>query len=220
MKGFFIAKEGLWLGILPFIAGLFFLWLDLNISGILLCLISVFILYFFRQPYRVAIPKEAIIYAPADGRIIQIREEYENSFFKELVYKISIFMSLSNVHITYAPINGRIDYLQYKPGRFIRADKISEGTEETNENNFIGISNGNRHVAIRQVAGCIARRIVCDIKIGDRLVAGKRIGMIKFGSRIDVYLPKDWQVSVSKGERTRAGRTVLAQRPGSEKSKI
>lgn len=211
MRGSVIAKEGLWLGGGPFIIGLLFILTGLELPGILFLLVGIFILFFFRQPYRMSVKREDVIYAPADGKLIQIREEYEGSFFKEEVHKISIFMNLFNVHITYAPFSGKIDYLRYKPGGFRRADKIGSGLEEANENNFIGIRNGNKQVAIRQVAGYIARRIVCDLKRGDRLAAGERIGMIKFGSRIDVYLPKHWQISVRIGERTKAGRTVLAR---------
>lgn len=212
MRKFAIAKEGLLLGGLPFIAGLFFMWIKMSIIGIVFCLIGIFILYFFRQPYRVPIFQEDVVYAPADGKIIQIAEENEKNFFKETVHKVSIFMSIFNVHITYAPVGGRIEYLQYKPGRFTRADKTGKGLEETNENNFIGIRNGNGKIAIRQVAGYIARRIVCDIKLGNKLSVGERIGMIKFGSRIDVYLPRDWEINIKNMERIKAGYTILAKR--------
>ena len=212
MRRLAIAKEGLLLGGLPFITGLFFMWMKMSVIGIVLCLIGIFILYFFRQPYRVPLSKEGVVYAPADGKIIQITEEHENGFFKETVHKVSIFMSIFNVHITYAPVPGRIEYLQYKPGKFIRANKIKKSLEETNENNFIGICNENGKIAVRQVAGYIARRIVCDVKLGDKLSVGERIGMIKFGSRIDVYLPKEWEINVKNMERTKAGCTILAKR--------
>jgi len=206
-----IAKEGLCLGACPIIAGILILLLGFVILGVALCVIGVFILFFFRQPDRTPVSEDNTVYAPADGRIIQVREEQENGFLKCPVHKISIFMSLLNVHITYAPVNGRIDYIKYKQGNFRRAYKTNEGIEESNENNLIGISAKNGRLAIRQVAGYIARRIVCDKVVGDQLIEGKRIGIIKFGSRIDVYLPPDWQITVRKGESTRGGHTILAR---------
>lgn len=212
MKKFFIAKEGLWIGFLPFLIGLLFVFVGWKFLGITLCFIGAFVLFFFRYPDRKPNITENLVYAPSDGRIIRIKEEPENMFFNDMVYKISIFMNVLNVHITYAPVCGNVEYIKYMPGKFINADRISENSEELNENNFIGINNnGKGKLALRQVAGYIARRIVCDVKEGDQLSAGERLGLIKFGSRIDVFLPKNWKINVKEGERTKAGRTVLAK---------
>lgn len=209
MKKFVIAKEGvLWAGI-PIIIGISFLFLEWIILAAIAFTAGIFCLWFFRQPCRKPEKIDEGIYAPADGKIIRICEEYEDTFFKAAVNKISIFMNVFNVHVTYAPACGTVSYQQYTPGSFINAGVIND--KEANENNFIGIDNRKSRIALRQVAGYIARRIVSDVKVGDKVSSGKRMGLIKFGSRIDVYLPKEWKIGVSVGERTRAGYTVLAK---------
>lgn len=205
-----IAKEGLLYWIIPFIFGIFFLFVRFRITGGVLIILALAMFSFFRQPDRGVIADTDSIYAPADGKVIDIRDEYENIFFKDTVRKVSIFMSIFNVHINYAPINGLVEYIGYTPGGFKRADVV--GLKESNENNFIGISNGSLKVGVRQVAGWIARRIVCDCRIGDRVSCGERIGLIKFGSRVDVYFPRDYNICVKPGESVRAGRTVLGEK--------
>ena len=212
MKIFFIAKEGFWFGGIPLIIGVFFLFTNLIVFGTLLLLVGIFILFFFRHPDRMYDVQKGIILAPADGKIINITDEYEKTFFNSVVQKISIFMSIFNVHITYAPINGKVKYVKHSPGKFIKADKIDKDSVEKNENNFVGVNSETGNIAIRQVAGLIARRIVCDVKPDDKLIAGKRMGMVKFGSRIDVYLPKDWIIDIKHGMVVRAGFTTLAHK--------
>ncbi len=205
-----VAKEGfsfiilsLGLCLLAFGSGLWFLGIDF----VVLC---AFMIFFFRQPYRSSLSEPDKVYAPADGKIIRIAEEYEPEIFKSAVTRISIFMSVFNVHINYAPISGEVTYVRHARGSFKRADQLVE--KETNENNLLGIRNDSGQIAVRQVAGLIARRIVCDCRSGDQLTAGKRFGMVKFGSRVDVFLPSDWQVDVSLGQTVRGVKTVIARR--------
>lgn len=205
-----IAKEGLLYGIIPLILGGLFLFIQYWIIGIVFILIAVSIFLFFRYPDRIVKNNSNSIYAPADGRIVDIRDEYEDMFIKDTVHKVSVFMSLFNVHINYAPVSGIVEFMKYMPGRFTKADIV--GPKENNENNFIGISNGSIKVGVRQVAGWIARRIVCDCKVGDNISGGRRFGMIKFGSRVDVYFPKDYVICVKHGESVRAGMTVLGRK--------
>lgn len=205
-----IAKEGFLYGGIPLIGGVIFLLFSFWIIGIIFIFFAIFLLFFFRYPLRVVDEDSGSVYAPCDGKVVDIRVEHEDNFFKGLVNKVSIFMSIFNVHINYAPIDGVVEFVKYTPGRFNRADVIE--LKEGNENNFIGLSNGSLRVGIRQVAGWIARRIVCDCKIGDRISCGERIGMIKFGSRVDMYFPKDYNVCVKVGQVVRAGRTILGNK--------
>lgn len=204
-----VAREGLYYGVIPFILGIFFLSAGYPAAGIGFILVSVFIISFFRYPDRANDDISNLVYAPVDGKIICIREEMEEIFFNDTVRRISVFMNIFNVHVNYAPINGVVEYIRYSRGGFNKADRIKP--EETNENNFIGIVNDNIKIGVRQVAGWIARRIVCDCRVGDILSAGRRFGLIKFGSRVDVFLPKDYKICVKVGDKVCAGRTVLAQ---------
>lgn len=205
-----IAKEGMQYGIIPLISGIIFLFAKLWVIAVLFIFIGISAFLFFRQPNRIVNENAGLIYAPADGRVVHISDEYENIFFKDIAHRISIFMSIFNVHINYAPINGVVECIKYTPGRFKKADIIA--LNESNENNFIGLSNDFVKVGVRQVAGWIARRIVCNCRIGDKLTTGERLGLIKFGSRVDVYFPKDYNICVKLNECVRAGRTVLGEK--------
>lgn len=184
--------------------GLFY-WIILPVG--LFC----FLLYFFRDPER-TIPSEAnLILAPADGRVIEISEVKEDNFLKDEALKIAIFLSLFDVHINRAPAGGQVQWLDYCKGKFLVASKPS--TSRVNESNAMGISNHLTKVLVRQVAGLIARRIVCIPKRGDLLQAGQRIGMIKFGSRAEVYLPKKdvENIQVKLNDKVKGGETVIAR---------
>jgi len=209
MKGL-IAKEGVVYSIIPLLLGVVFLFLNFRITGIILVLVMFLVALFFRYPDRAVNDADGNIYAPADGRIVCIREEFEDVFCKCAVKRVSIFMNVFNVHINYSPINGEVELVQYRPGKFIDAGKITE--QENNEYNFVGISDGTAKIGVRQVAGLIARRIVCNCKKCDKLETGKRFGLIKFGSRVDVFFPKEYFVNVAMGEKVRAGRTVIAKK--------
>lgn len=205
-----VAKEGISFIFFSFLSALISFSAGFHFLAFFSLILLFFFAFFFRQPIRNNVLAADKIYAPADGKIIGIEEEVENNIFRDKVTKISIFMSVFNVHINYAPANGEIFYLKYTPGAYYRADILRK--EERNENNLIGIKNSSGTLAVRQVAGLIARRIVFDCQLGDQLTAGRRFGMVKFGSRVDIYIPVGWQLKVTKGQTVRAGKTVIAGR--------
>ena len=167
-----------------------------------------FTLWFFRDPDRTPPEGEGLILAPADGKIIQIIPVQESEFVKGEGTLISIFMSPLNVHVNRFPISGTVGFFQHYPGEYLVA--YEEKASLRNERTHIGIENSRVRVLFKQIAGFIARRIVADLKVGDRAVAGERFGMIKFGSRVDVIVPKGLSIAVQVGQTTVAGETVLA----------
>ena len=168
-----------------------------------------YLAYFFRDPRRVASGDDSTVIAPADGKIVSIEEVTENGYLKRCVQRVSIFMSIFDVHINYAPVTGKVDYMCYRKGSFKNA--MRDIASSVNENNTIGIKCRDATMALRQIAGLIARRIVCRCAVGDVVRAGEKIGMIKFGSRVDLFLPAEARLSVSVGERVRGGETILAR---------
>jgi phosphatidylserine decarboxylase len=170
--------------------------------------IFLFTLNFFRDPERQTPAGNDLVISPADGTVVVVKEVNEDVFFKDTTVQISIFMSPLNVHVNRAPISGTIGYYKYVEGKYFAAyeDKASLDNEQTH----IGIENGKFKVFFKQIAGFVARRIVCTVKVGDEVVAGRRFGMIKFGSRVDVFVPKNSDIKVAIGQKTVAGESVLA----------
>ena len=186
-----------------------FLVLDLLVLAIPLAVLTLFMIFFFRDPQRNLVNRERAVLTPADGKIMAI-EKLANgdNRSKATAIKLSIFMSLFNSHINRIPIGGRISQLTYQPGKFFSAnlDKASL----YNENNMVMLETDNREkIVLVQVAGFIARRIVCWVKAGDYVKAGQRFGLIRFGSRLEVYLPPDSAITVQIGEKVKAGQTVI-----------
>jgi len=172
----------------------------------------VFVLAFFRDPARVPPGGEGTVVAPADGKVTDIVEVDEQAYIGKKCVKIGIFMSLFNVHINRSSLAGRVEFIEYTKGKFLNA--LNPRSAFENENNAVGIAcdeRGTLKILVRQVAGVIARTIVCSAKKGDLLARGERIGMIKFGSRVEVYVPLDagFEVSVAIGDSVRGGETVL-----------
>lgn len=167
----------------------------------------IFTLYFFRDPDRTAPKGDNIVVSPADGTVILVKEVFEDRYIKNKAWQISIFMSPLNVHVNRIPISGTIEYLKYIPGEYLVAsnDKASEKNERTE----YGISSKFGKIFFTQVAGFIARRIVYEIKINDKVRIGERFGMIKFGSRVDIIVPFSWKVNVKKDDKVKAGETIL-----------
>lgn len=174
-------------------------------------ILSAFTLYFFRDPERNIPEGEDLVISPADGKVFLIRELYENEFIFDNALQVSIFMSPLNVHVNRIPISGEVKFLKYIPGKYIVA--FDEKSSENNERKIIGIETENGvRILVKQIAGFIARRIVCEIEKGDKVKAGQRYGMIKFGSRVDVIMPKDKvEVLVSIGQKVKAGETIIAK---------
>ncbi len=179
--------------------------------GSLLILISVWVYYFFRDPERYSIDDEKFLVSPADGLITDISERpgpvelrLENTTYT----KISIFMNVFNCHVNRTPISGKVEEIYYKPGKFLNAS-LDKASEE-NERNYYKIkTSGNDEVIIVQIAGLIARRIVCQVEQGQELKQGERIGMIRFGSRVDIYF-KNKNILVKQGQNIVAGESLIA----------
>ena len=167
-----------------------------------------FMAFFFRDPERKIPSGEGLFVSPADGKVILIKDVYENDYLKSDAKEISIFMSPLDVHINRAPCEGKVSLVKHSPGRFLAAYKDESSMK--NENIVMVLDEGSDKVLVRQVAGFLARRAVCRVGVGDVLRRGERYGMIKFGSRLDVYLPKGVEVAVKLGDRVKAGETVIA----------
>jgi len=170
--------------------------------------ITVFIGYFFRDPDRVAPMEEGAVVSPADGRVIIAKPVDENPFIDGKCIKISIFMSVFNVHVNRIPHEGKVFKISYFPGKFFSAN-LDKASKE-NEHNAVFIETDmGRKICMVQIAGLIARRIICRLKEGDIVSRGDRFGIICFGSRLDVYLPADTKICVRLGDRVKAGETIL-----------
>lgn len=182
--------------------------------GVVLVLgaLSLFNLFFFRDPNR-NIPKNPFaVLSPADGTVSEIVKEKEEEYFQKQVQRISIFLSVFNVHVNRSPLAGRVDYFAYRTGKFLAAFKPEASAD--NEQTVIGMVDERGHkILFKQIAGLIARRIVCNLREGKTVAAGQRIGLIRYGSRMDIFLPMDAKVLVKKGQRVKAGETVLATFP-------
>jgi phosphatidylserine decarboxylase len=177
-----------------------------------LALIALWVAYFFRDPVRSGERGERLVIAPADGKVVMITEVNEPTFMKERSIRLSIFMNVFNVHVNRYPVSGIIRLVDHTPGRF--ANAASEESSLENEQTSIGIEAGSNHVLVRQIAGLIARRIVTDSKVGEHVQQGERMGLIRFGSRVDVFLPAGAALRVKVGDATFAGTTVLGELSG------
>jgi phosphatidylserine decarboxylase len=174
----------------------------------LLTLLLLFTLNFFRDPDRHTPSGDNLIIAPADGTVVLIKEVDEDEYLKGSAVQVSIFMSPLNVHVNRYPISGTVGYFRYCPGEYLVA--YDDKSSLRNERTHIGVENARTKVLFKQIAGLIARRIVAPVKEGYRAVAGERFGMIKFGSRVDVIMPRNLALKIKLGDRTIAGETVLA----------
>lgn len=176
-----------------------------------LLIVLVLSIRFFRVPiWRKTTIEEDAVLAPADGVIAANEEVMENEYFHDKRRQISIFMSIYDVHINFFPFDGTVTYYKYHPGKFLVAFKPKSSTD--NEHNTIILKDKKgREILVRQIAGFVARRIVCDLEPGDEAIAGEELGMIRFGSRVDVFLPLDADVKVKMGVRTVGKETVLAR---------
>jgi phosphatidylserine decarboxylase len=168
------------------------------------------ILQFFRNPVFTVIKNEKAVLAPADGKVVVIEETEEAEYLKSRRKQISIFMSPVNVHVNRMPVGGTVSYFKYHPGKYLVAWHPKSSTENERTTVVARMNNGTE-VLFRQIAGALARRIKCYVKEGITLEQGQEFGFIKFGSRVDIFLPLDASVKVSVGDITKGGRTVIAQ---------
>ena len=201
----------------PFIGGFAFasivlLWVFPPL-GWLATLATIWCAYFFRDPARVTPVREGIIVAPADGRVSQVANAVppkELELGDKPLPRVSIFMSVFDCHVNRSPVSGRIERIVYRAGKFLSAD-LDKASEDNERNAFvITMTTTNRRIAVIQIAGLVARRIVPFAREGEAVAAGQRIGMIRFGSRVDVYLPEGTRALVSDGQTAIAGETVIA----------
>lgn len=174
--------------------------------------LSVFSLWFFRNPERHAPQGDRLVIAPADGKVIFVGEVDDARHLKSRAVKVSIFMNVFNVHVNRAPETGTIESILYNPGKFVSAN-LDKASLDNEQNGLVMVTDTGHRLAFVQIAGLIARRIVCWVKPGDHLKRGERFGMIMFGSRVDVYLPVGTDMKISVGDKTAAGETVLGVLP-------
>ncbi len=214
MKRLPLASEG-WAFILPFlILTAVALLMQLYVVAILLGLTTLFLINFFRDPSRRGSAEPLDVLSPADGTVIAIRD-VEEPPWEGLTRQVSIFMSVFDVHVNRAPVTGRITHYQYNPGKKTAA--FSDKSSSENEQNLIIIkAEGGREIALKQIAGLLARRIVFDLEPGDRVARGERIGMIKFGSRVDLFLHPSSEILVTLRDKVKVGQTVVAKLPRPE----
>ncbi len=204
-----IAVEGI-----PFVAAagaasvLFYL-LCWVIPALFFVTLTIFIVWFFRNRERKIPPGKTRVVSPADGKIIDVRSGGEKRILKNRMVKISIFMNVFNVHVNRVPCSGKIFDILYNPGKFISANREKASLE--NEQNAIVLETpAGDKILFVQIAGLIARRIVCRLKKGEAVETGQRFGLIRFGSRVDVYLPADADIKVSIGQKVKGGESILA----------
>ena len=179
----------------------FISWIPAVIMGLILCLV----IWFFRDPDRTASYKDGEFFSPADGKVVEISEA--EHAFTGAAKKVGIFMNVFSVHVNRSPCTGQVDFIEYVPGKKIAA--FAPKASEINERNYVGLSTQWGRVMMVQIAGLVARRIVCRMRRGDVLEAGQRYGMIKLGSRVDVYLPENTAVRVKLGDNVRAGESLI-----------
>ena len=179
----------------------FISWVPAVIMGLLLCLV----IWFFRDPERSASYHDGEFFSPADGKVVEISDA-EHPFTGK-AKKVGIFMNVFSVHVNRAPCRGVIDFMEYVPGKKIAA--FAPKASEINERNYVGLTTPHGKVMMVQIAGLVARRIVCRLRRGDALEAGQRYGMIKLGSRVDLYMPCDTVIKVKSGENVKAGETLI-----------
>ncbi|HWB87109.1 MAG TPA: phosphatidylserine decarboxylase [Bryobacteraceae bacterium] len=201
--GLVIVKDGLWYALALAAAGAVITWLAGAWFAVPLWVLAAFCLYFFRDPERQA-PAGPVAVSPADGKVVAVKAENPG------LNRVSIFLNIFDVHVNRSPISGAITKVEYCPGQFHVASREECSTQ--NEQNVVTVQAEDTTVVFKQIAGLIARRIVFTKKPGDRLAIGDRVGMIKFGSRVDVLFAPEWEITVQPGMRVRAGESVIARR--------
>lgn len=200
---------------LPFVAGSAAVALLTAVLGVawifaIAAVVSLWVFWFFRDPER-AIPEgDSSVVSPADGRVVEIAEIKEDRFTKEPMTRVSIFLNIFNVHVNRVPCSGIVKKILYRPGQFLAASQ-SAASDSNEQNAVFVVRDDGRAVVFVQIAGLIARRIVSWIAEGERVGKGDRFGMIRFGSRADLFLPKDFEIRVRVGETVRGGETIIGE---------
>jgi phosphatidylserine decarboxylase len=201
-----MVKEGYYFGLPPLVLGGVAFLLHWTIAGIVLLGLAAFVFYFFRDPKRLIPSEPGAVVSPADGRILVVTDEANSGVAGT---RISIFLAIWNVHVNRSPAAGTITKMEYRPGKFLAAMRARASME--NEQNVISLSTDAGSMMFKQIAGLIARRVVCWNKAGDRVERGERIGLVRFGSRVDLWLPRGAEILVKVGENVKGGSSVLAR---------
>jgi phosphatidylserine decarboxylase len=201
-----VVKEGYKFGLPPLIAGLLCLIPGWKWPAGILIFLGFFVFYFFRDPDRVIPTDPSAVVSPADGHVVEIVDELLGA---QPGRRISIFLSIWDVHVQRAPVAGRIASVVYRPGKFYAA--LRKAASEKNEQNVIAVQTPGGTLVFKQIAGAIARRVLCWKRVDDKVALGERVGMIRFGSRVDLWLPEAAEVLVRRGQFVRGGSSVLAK---------
>lgn len=204
-----MVKEGYYFGAPPLVLGGAALLAHWTIAGVVLVCLALFVFSFFRDPERVIPGEPGAVVAPADGRVVVVTDE-ENA--GQPGKRISIFLAIWNVHVNRSPAAGTITKIEYRPGKFLAA--MRERASVENEQNVFSLSTNAGEIVLKQIAGLIARRVVSWKKPGDGVGRGERIGLVRFGSRVDVWLPREAEILVKLGETVKGGSSVLARWTG------
>jgi phosphatidylserine decarboxylase len=203
-----MVKEGYYFGLPPLALAVGAFLVHWIVAAVILAFLAAFVFYFFRDPER-AIPQDpGAVVSPADGRVVVVTEEPNAS---RPGTRLSIFLAIWNVHVNRSPEAGTITKLDYRPGKFLAA--MRERASLENEQNVISLSTATGEILFKQIAGLIARRVVCWKKPGDVVQRGERIGLVRFGSRVDLWVPRGVEILVSVGDNVKGGSSVLARWP-------
>ena len=208
-EGLLFIAIGVLLAALALTAAVFWKSWPLWMLAFVLMILALWVAYFFRDPERSGERGGGLVIAPADGRVVMITEVDEPAFLHGRALRISIFMNVFNVHVNRYPVSGTVRFVHYNPGKFLNAATDKSSLE--NEQMSVGIESGSIRVLVRQIAGLVARRIVTYSREGDVVEQGERMGIIRFGSRVDVFLPPSASPVVKVGETTAAGASVIAR---------
>ena len=210
-----MAKEGLILVLIGLVVAVALLWSankwdnhTMFAFSLLAAALTMFVVFFFRDPERTITPPPEAVVSPADGKILAIEEMLNHPYAGARAVKVSIFLSIFDVHVNRVPVSGVVEYVNYNRGKFFAA--FQKKASELNEQTEIGMTdNTGRRVVVRQIAGFIARRIVCHLKVGDRVTVGDRFGMIRFGSRTELILPSGTRIEGRPGDHVRGGSSII-----------
>ena len=193
------------------ILGIAVLWLVHTVVGVAVLVLTTFFLFFFRDPDRVSDVPDSAVVSPADGRVMVAGAPTVQTFPAQDWQQISIFLSPTDVHVNRMPVSGRVTHVEYHPGRFLPAYRSNAG--DLNEFTEVRVNHRGTTVVVRQIVGILARRIVCRVKAGDEVKAGDRFGVMKFGSRMDIFIPAGSTLQTSVGDKVVGGVTLLATLP-------
>jgi phosphatidylserine decarboxylase len=203
-----VAREGYPFIVFACFATITLALLELELLAVVALFVTGFVFYFFRDPERIIPDAEDAVVSPADGKVILVEKMFDDRFVNEHVYKVSIFMSIFDVHVNRLPFSGVVEKIHYAPGSFYAANTDQGGL--ANEHCAIMLATSKEfQYAVVQIAGLLARRIVCWLEKGDKVETGSRFGLIRFGSRVDMYLPQQMQVEVRTGQRVKAGESII-----------